>query len=245
MEDRERNFFPSKYAALRKVPLYQDAIKEEFGRCLDLYICPRVLKKKINVAADQLIPDIPNSQDLKPFPQQISIQYKGHKAIIRSTSVSSCGRFLASGDDDGKVFVFDVITSRVRKTYEFEGPIKCVAWNPNANTPVLAVVAGKQVTFMNCTTLFNPRVEKVVEGLVAQCEKIYSPYKQANKTAISSWSFLDAESEEYKAKDQRIVIEMEHFLKTMVWHGKGDYFSTLADSIQTASQVLIHSFSKT
>jgi ribosome biogenesis protein ERB1 len=45
--EREMNFIPTKTDALRKVPLYQNMIKEHFERCLDLYLCPRLLKKKI------------------------------------------------------------------------------------------------------------------------------------------------------------------------------------------------------
>lgn len=48
-EDKPYNFLPQKFEALRKVPLYQDLIREHFERCLDLYLCPRVMKKKVNV----------------------------------------------------------------------------------------------------------------------------------------------------------------------------------------------------
>jgi len=36
------------------------------------------MKKRVNVAASILIPDIPNASELKPFPTKISIEYKGH-----------------------------------------------------------------------------------------------------------------------------------------------------------------------
>lgn len=49
-EDRPHNFLPQKFESLRKVPLYQDLIREHFERCLDLYLCPRVLKKKVNIS---------------------------------------------------------------------------------------------------------------------------------------------------------------------------------------------------
>ena len=48
-EDRPLNFLPQRFEALRKVPVYQDLIREHFERCLDLYLCPRVMKKKVNV----------------------------------------------------------------------------------------------------------------------------------------------------------------------------------------------------
>ena len=45
-EDRRVNFIPQKYSALRVVPAYADFIKERFERCLDLYLCPRVRRKR-------------------------------------------------------------------------------------------------------------------------------------------------------------------------------------------------------
>ena len=35
-----------------------------------------------------------------------------------------------------------------------------------------------------------------------------------------------------------------HVLRRTVWHAKGDFFATLADNVQTASQVMIHSLSQ-
>jgi hypothetical protein len=32
---------------MRDVPLYSDFIKERFERCLDLYLCPRVRRKRV------------------------------------------------------------------------------------------------------------------------------------------------------------------------------------------------------
>jgi ribosome biogenesis protein ERB1 len=49
-EDRPYNFLPTKFESLRKVPMYGQMIREHFERCLDLYLCPRTLKKKVNVS---------------------------------------------------------------------------------------------------------------------------------------------------------------------------------------------------
>ena len=108
-EDRPYNFLPQKFESLRKVPLYQDLIREHFERCLDLYLCPRVLKKKVNISDPQmLIPELPQPSDLKPFPTQLSIEYKFHKTCVRSISVSPCGNYLASGDEEGNVVIWHI-----------------------------------------------------------------------------------------------------------------------------------------
>lgn len=41
-----------------------------------------------------------------------------------------------------------------------------------------------------------------------------------------------------------IKMDFGKIISKVVWHSKGDYFSTLAHNIQTSSQVLIHSLSR-
>lgn len=104
MDETQRpyDFIPTKVEALRKVPLYQDLIREHFERCLDLYLCPRVLKKKVNVTdPSQLIPELPQPSDLKPFPTRQALEFDYHSTCVRSISISPCGNFLASGDEEG------------------------------------------------------------------------------------------------------------------------------------------------
>ena len=48
-EDRPYNFIPQQFDALRQVPSYSDSLKERFERCLDLYLCPRTRKKRLNI----------------------------------------------------------------------------------------------------------------------------------------------------------------------------------------------------
>jgi ribosome biogenesis protein ERB1 len=68
-DGRKTNFVPQKFDSLRKVPLFENLIKEHFERCLDLYMCPRLFRKKVNVSdPSKLIPELPSPNDLKPFP---------------------------------------------------------------------------------------------------------------------------------------------------------------------------------
>jgi ribosome biogenesis protein ERB1 len=77
---------------LRKVPVYEDLVREHFERCLDLYLCPRLMKKKINMTdIKQVIPELPSPNDLKPFPTKLSIEYKFHEKCVRSIDISPCG----------------------------------------------------------------------------------------------------------------------------------------------------------
>ncbi|KAJ2341788.1 Ribosome biogenesis protein erb1, partial [Coemansia sp. RSA 2618] len=65
---RKRNFLPQDFSSLRAVPGYDRFMQERFQRCLDLYLAPRVLKKKSHLDAEELTPKLPDPRDLRPFP---------------------------------------------------------------------------------------------------------------------------------------------------------------------------------
>ena len=47
--DRKTDYIPQKFDSLRKVPGYSDFVQQRFERCLDLYLAPRMRKKKPKV----------------------------------------------------------------------------------------------------------------------------------------------------------------------------------------------------
>jgi ribosome biogenesis protein ERB1 len=111
-EDRKFNFLPQSFDKIRKIPFYDKLIQERFQRCLDLYLCPRVKKRKLNIDPDSLIPKLPDPKLLKPFPTNISIVYEGHESPVLCVGVSISGEYLATGDQSGVIIVWDVLTSR-------------------------------------------------------------------------------------------------------------------------------------
>ena len=173
-EDRPQNFLPQKFEALRKVPLYQDLLREHFERCLDLYLCPRVLKKKVNVSdPSQLIPELPQPSDLKPFPTAVSIEYKFHTTCVRSISVSPCGTYLASGDEDGNLVVWHVQTTRIVRKYKLPNSvIDCVEWCPVKERCLLAACNEEQVYVIQ-PDLYSREVNRATSELLDQGEKSY------------------------------------------------------------------------
>lgn len=48
------------YDCLRKVPRYKSAIFERYSRCLDLLLCPRIVKSRLNIRPESLIPKLPD-----------------------------------------------------------------------------------------------------------------------------------------------------------------------------------------
>ena len=81
-EDRPA-YVPRAFDAMRKVPAYEGFIKERFERCLDLYLCPRALKKRAFVKDPQtLLPKLPKPQELQPFPTTLLLRFLGHTGPV-------------------------------------------------------------------------------------------------------------------------------------------------------------------
>lgn len=53
-------------------------MNERFERCLDLYLCPRVVKQRLNVDPKSLLPQLPKPRELQPFPTQELMAFVGH-----------------------------------------------------------------------------------------------------------------------------------------------------------------------
>eukprot|EP00835_Amoeboradix_gromovi_P000102 NODE_4_length_55019_cov_0.425091.p4 type:complete len:686 gc:universal NODE_4_length_55019_cov_0.425091:14519-12462(-) len=174
---REREFLPQKYSCLRHVPTYESFVKERFYRCLDLYLCPRVKRERVVADPDELLPLLPDPEDLKPFPDTLSVVYRGHQAPVRALAPSPCGQWLLSGSDDGELRLWEVSSGRCLRKWNFsingqsrssqvktntkdleikhkhilddsfEG-IRSIKWNPNESLSVFAVSVGKCVLIL-------------------------------------------------------------------------------------------------
>ncbi|RYG64325.1 hypothetical protein EON64_14225, partial [archaeon] len=48
VDEEEGQLQPRKFDSLRSVPAYSNFVRERYERCLDLYLCPRKLKKRLN-----------------------------------------------------------------------------------------------------------------------------------------------------------------------------------------------------
>ena len=143
--DRPYNFIPKKHDCLRHVSGYDNFVKERFERCLDLYLCPRKLKKRLNIDPDALIPRLPKPRELRPYPNSLCLQYLGHKKSIRGLSLSPDGQYMVSCSDDCTVRLWEVDTCLCRYIWQFEGPVLSVTWNPNPSHHLIAAIVGKKV----------------------------------------------------------------------------------------------------
>ena len=101
-------------ASLRRVPGYNEFMAERFERCLDLYMAPRVRRKRLDITdPDQLLPKLPSPQELRPFPSTCAVIYRHpNNSRVRCVAVDPKGAWLATGADDGRVRLWDVEIGR-------------------------------------------------------------------------------------------------------------------------------------
>ena len=139
-EDRERDFLPQKYGSLRLVPAYDQFIQERFSRQLDLYLAPRVQRKKLNMNPDDLVPKLPSPSTLKPFPNYRALRFRHDEdAAVRCISVSPDGAWVVSGDANGIVSLWEVLVGREVKRWKFDGQIGAIQWCPRTDVSYFVV----------------------------------------------------------------------------------------------------------
>jgi len=119
------HMIPTKFPNLRSVGAYQHSVREAFERCLDLYLCPRIMKRRLNIDPESLVPRLPKAQDLKPFPTVKCIEYvtpyddkqAATPPVIRCVTPSPDGQYMASGASDGFVRLWEVETGRLLRSW--------------------------------------------------------------------------------------------------------------------------------
>eukprot|EP01042_Synura_sphagnicola_P001839 gene1839-2160_t len=151
-KDRPYNFVPKKFSCLRHVGGYPNFVRERFERCLDLYLCPRKLKKRLNIDPETLVPKLPKPSELKPFPNSLCLQYLFHTRRVRCISVSPDGQYVASGSDDCHLVIWEVDTCHIRYRYKFPHPVQHLSWNPNAAHHVVAAAVKNEVFLVHTGT---------------------------------------------------------------------------------------------
>uniref|UniRef100_A0A667Y737 Ribosome biogenesis protein BOP1 n=1 Tax=Myripristis murdjan TaxID=586833 RepID=A0A667Y737_9TELE len=235
--DRKLPFVPRKFSSLRSVPAFPRFVHERFERCLDLYLCPRQRKMRVNVDPEDLIPKLPKPRDLQPFPTTQSLVYRGHSGLIRSISVSPTGQWLASGSDDGSVRFWEVCSSRCLKTVQVGGAVRSVTWNPNTAVCLLAVALDSRVLLLS-PSLADRQVVSASELLLSDKEGA-EPVQGAE--SLVTWS--EAEGEELN-EGIRLKIQHPKAVHQVAWHAKGDYLASVMPDHSSHLQVLIHQVSR-
>ncbi|KJX96995.1 eukaryotic ribosome biogenesis protein 1 [Zymoseptoria brevis] len=249
-EDRDRDFLPQDHSALRKVPGYEKFVKEKFERCLDLYLAPRVRRSKLNIDPESLLPKLPDPSELKPFPTTCHKTFTGHEGRVRSVAVHPAGRYVASGGDDGTARVWDLQQSRQvwRIRLSTTEPVNVVTWRPGQTTNILAACCGETVYFI------VPQMESDDDDVEAASREVLdsgygyaaaNPAKTAagkDKVASAQWARPPTSLQD---KGVSLTLTLRSSPKTLAWHRRGEYFSTVSpNTSSTSTAVAIHTLSK-
>jgi ribosome biogenesis protein ERB1 len=265
--DRKFDFLPKKHACLRHVGGYKNFIRERFERCLDLYLCPRQLKRRLNIDPETLLPQLPKPRDLKPFPNALCLQYIGHKGAVRAISVSQDGQYLATGGEDGTVRLWEVDTCLCRRVWTLGEPITSLAFNPAAENHVIAASSGNRVVLItpgtgdrDATEVTETLMTATLEGAQAEAEEEGQDIddggeRKTTKKALGAWRKFRGNGEDEgegsgggaQWNDAPVGCRLELVLPSkvtyLVWHGKGDYLAVLAPDAG-AQSVTIHQISR-
>ncbi len=151
-DEKQGAFIPKSHETLRHVAGYDDFVKERFERCLDLYLCPRKLKQRLNIDPETLLPSLPKPKELRPFPNKLCLQYVGHSNAIRAITVSPDGQYFASASEDGTVRVWEVDTCLCRAVWDLGSPVVALSWNPSSSVMLLAAAVGSKIIMISTGT---------------------------------------------------------------------------------------------
>lgn len=256
-EERDQFYLPQRFPNLRSVPFYKNTLRERFERCLELYMCPRQRIKRANVDPESLIPKLPRPKDLQPFPSTQSIVYNGHSDAVHSLSIEPQGQFMVSGSEDGTVRFWEILTSRCWRTVKLDSPVRHVAWCPNANLSIVAVVTNKQIYLFNSmlgdsginddtdrifkmTAETNKDTEKNEDSEEDNEVKEKSTTKRKQPLTWNKIDESDVNHEELYKEGLRLLLDAPANIDQFLWHHKGDYFSVVMPEARTLSVVIGH-----
>lgn len=247
-EDREREFLPTDYGSLRKVPGYEAFVKEKFERCLDLYLAPRVRRSKLNIDPESLLPKLPSPEELKPFPSTCATLFRGHRGRVRSLAIDPSGVWLASGGDDGTLRVWELLTGRQLWSVELsdEDAVNVVRWRPGKEAVVLAASAGDNI-YLAIPDILNPDLEATsLDVLDAGWGYAASASTGSNTTKKTSPVKWTRPLSSLADSGVHAVIPLGYVAKSISWHRRGDYLVTVCPGTSTPASVAIaiHTLSK-
>ncbi|KAL0225068.1 hypothetical protein RCL1_002980 [Eukaryota sp. TZLM3-RCL] len=253
-EKRPVDFIPRKYTSLRTVPQYMPYVEERFERCMDLYLCPRLLRKKTTIDPASLLPELPSPKDLRPYPQRLLYSLDICSNGVRSVDVHSAGLYMAVGDVLGFVTIVEVISGRKVLVFNVSignevksVPVTSVKWMPNTSNTVLAMTIDDVALLIELSMIVNSENKSVLPD----CSQANSFNTEGSS---ATWTNVDVASIKITSpiKISRNYIKKVILIKpsnslpidSVVWHKNGSYFATLSGPNSPQTNLLIHRLSK-
>lgn len=226
---------------LRKIPKYDKLLNDQYDRCLDIFQSARVIKKKQDIKEEDILPQLPKPEELKPFPSKDNIVFKGHDNHIRCITVDDSGNYLISGDTAGFVHFYDILTTKMVHKSHVNDKILKIEFNKVLKITVVCcessiyfirpVLFERRITSDVVHSQIIPKIEeKIKEAEADQSKNIYE-WKTYEKSSIRKNGILFS------------INWKEGALSDFVWHVKGDFFATLSKNQLSQTQIYIHNLS--
>lgn len=142
-EDKKGVVVPKAHSALRQVGAYTNFVQERFERCLDLYLAPRMLRRRPRLDIkdpSELIPKLPSPKDLRPFPTTLSVTYPHPNGVrTRCVSIDPTGQWVVTGAEDGEVRLWECAVGRCAMKWRVgTEPVVAVEWCPDREKSLFA-----------------------------------------------------------------------------------------------------------
>ncbi|KAI9738702.1 MAG: Ribosome biogenesis protein erb1 [Cirrosporium novae-zelandiae] len=239
-EDREKDYLPKNYDALRKVPGHDQFIKERFERSLDLYLAPRVRRTKLNIDPESLLPKLPSPETLRPFPTSCAAIFRGHNGRVRSIAINPMGQWAATGGDDGTVRIWQLVTGRqVWSVKLSDEPIDVVRWRPGRDTLILSAASGDDILLI-VPPICDPEIENSSYEVLDAGWGYAKSNNAVKKETAAQWT---RPTPRLTSSGVVIKITLRKPAKVITWHRRGEFFSTISPQGQS-SAIAIHTLSK-
>ena len=243
---------------LRRIPRYDNLIEEELERCCDLFLSARTIRKKMDINENDILPDLPKPEELRPFPTKECIVYKGHESSIRAICCDPNGNVLISADNGNLIFFWDIPTAKIITKFYLKEKVRSIKINKYLHLIVICTIS--HIFFILPRYLekkYKNEVNEVIKTKIypkiqenlskrKNMEEKKETEEEKNRTINDSFIWKIPKKNSKKEK-QGILFYMkwtQGTIKDLVWHNKGDYFGTISKNSQGKSQVFIHSLTK-
>lgn len=107
---------PAPQTSLRGLAANPCAFPEQFERLMSLYLAPRQLKQRVSMRSRELLPPLPDVEEMRPFPAKCISRANFRQNPLKAVDVSPDGNFLVLVDEFNNVALFHVLLLRLTAT---------------------------------------------------------------------------------------------------------------------------------